>query len=142
MKILALSTAALALAAPVANAASFTPANISPITISGSMRGGYTLNCPFTMTAAISGGVITVLSATACAGVVATRLPWTWTAHSLALNDGYAWMSFSANGVDCGYYRNRISMAKFNWIINPSKSPTCVFGGGAFTTTPVELGLK
>ena len=84
--------AALALATSTANAAYFTPMSANPITITGAMKIGKHTNCAFTLNAASSGGVVTILSGTSCAGTSPTRFPWQWTAGSIAKGTAHAWM--------------------------------------------------
>ena len=139
MKTLCLTLAALALTS-TANAATFTPANANPITITGLMKIGNHPRCAFTLNAASSGGIVTILSGTACNGVAVTRMPWTWSGGSYAKGTAHAWMSFTADGTDCGYHAHKLILAQFDWLVGPSKYDVCMVGNGQFTSTP-SLGL-
>ena len=126
----------LALAAAV-----FAPASAN-IVITGNMTAGAHANCPFQLQAATNGqGDLTVLSGTFCPLVSATRLPWTWRAHSVAYQTGIASMSLSVDGVDCYWTSVKIADYASGWLLWPGHGP-CGLGAGAFETSPKMTVVK
>ena len=128
------------LAATTASAQTFAPVSTT-FTFAGNMYvsapGLRILNCPLSGTGQVTAkGKVKIRSVVACAGVTATKIPWSWEATGVNLGKGH--VAFSVNGTDCSTSDQIYVNGGVFGFTDSGRTP-CTINGDALTIPAIRV---